>query len=191
MLRQKGSVTVGISGGADSVCLFLQLYKLKEKLGIELKAVTVEHGIRGDESEKDAEFSKKFCEERGIPCRIVHVDAPKRAAGKGISLEEAARQLRYEAFFENTDPGEAIALAHHLEDQAETTKENFQNIAALISKDEPVVMISSDYHMDRAVRIAQQEGFPQVMRLPAPSSFFAYGANMMSEVVLDLNDLTK
>ena len=93
MLRQKESVTVGISGGADSVCLFLQLYKLKEKLGIELKAVTVEHGIRGDESEKDAEFSKKFCEERGIPSRIVHVDAPKRAAEKGISLEEAARQL--------------------------------------------------------------------------------------------------
>lgn len=120
MLRQKESVTVGISGGADSVCLFLQLYKLKEKLGIELKAVTVEHGIRGDESEKDAEFSKNFCEERGIPCRIVHVDAPKRAAEKGISLEEAARQLRYEAFFENTDPGDTIALAHHLEDQAET-----------------------------------------------------------------------
>ena len=118
MLRQKESVTVGISGGADSVCLFLQLYKLKEKLGIELKAVTVEHGIRGDESEKDAEFSKKFCEERGIPCRIVHVDAPKRAAEKGISLEEAARQLRYEAFFENTAPGDTIAFAHDLEDHA-------------------------------------------------------------------------
>ena len=62
MLRQKGSVTVGISGGADSVCLFLQLSELREKLGIELKAVTVEHGIRGHESESDAEFSKKLCE---------------------------------------------------------------------------------------------------------------------------------
>ncbi|MGN0240600.1 MAG: tRNA lysidine(34) synthetase TilS [Candidatus Weimeria sp.] len=120
MLRQKGSVTVGISGGADSVCLFLQLYKLRKRLGIDLKAVTVEHGIRGDESESDAEFSRKFCEERGIPCRIVHVDAPGRAAERGISLEEAARQLRYEAFFDNTDQGETIALAHHLEDQAET-----------------------------------------------------------------------
>ena len=78
-----------------------------------------------------------------------------------------------------------------LEDQAETTKENFRNIAALIAKDEPVVMISSDYHMDRAVRTAEKEGFTQIMRLPAPSGFFAYGANMMSEVVLDLNDLTK
>ena len=78
-----------------------------------------------------------------------------------------------------------------LEDQAETTKENFRNITEMVSKDEPVVMISSNYHMDRAVRIAGEEGFSRVMRLPAPSGLFAYGANMLSEVVLDLNDLTK
>ena len=78
-----------------------------------------------------------------------------------------------------------------LEDRAETTKENFRNIADLISRDAPVVMISSDYHMDRAVRNAGEEGFSRVMRLPAPSGFWAYGANMLSEVVLDLNDLTK
>ena len=78
-----------------------------------------------------------------------------------------------------------------LEDRAETTKENFRNLAGMVSKDEPVVMISSDYHMDRAVRSAGEEGFTHVMRLPAPSGFFAFGANMLSEVVLDLNDLTK
>ncbi|MBR6028026.1 MAG: YdcF family protein [Clostridia bacterium] len=78
-----------------------------------------------------------------------------------------------------------------LEDQAATTKENFQNIAGMLQADEPVVMISSNYHMDRAVRNAEEAGFTQVMRLPAPSGFFAYGANMLSEVVLDLNDLTK
>ena len=78
-----------------------------------------------------------------------------------------------------------------LEDQAETTKENFQNIAGMLQADEPVVMISSNYHMDRAVRNAGEAGFTHVMRLPAPSGFFAYGANMLSEVVLDLNDLTK
>lgn len=120
MFRQKGSVTVGISGGADSVCLFLQLNKLKDRLGITLRAVTVEHGIRGDDSERDADFSRVLCERYGVECRVVHVDAPKRAAEKGISLEEAARQLRYEAFFENTAAGDCIALAHHMEDQAET-----------------------------------------------------------------------
>jgi len=78
-----------------------------------------------------------------------------------------------------------------LEDRAETTEENFRNIAALVSKDAPVVMISSDYHMDRAVRYAKREGFSGVMRLPAPSGIPAYGANMLWEVILDLNDLTK
>ena len=78
-----------------------------------------------------------------------------------------------------------------LEDQAKSTKENFRNIAGIISAEEPVVMISSNYHMDRAVRNASENGFPHVMRLPAPSGLLAYGANMLSEVVLDLNDLTK
>ena len=59
-----------------------------------------------------------------------------------------------------------------LEDRAETTKENFRNIAGMVSKDEPVVMISSNYHMDRAVRNAEKEGFSRIMRLPAPSGFF-------------------
>ena len=78
-----------------------------------------------------------------------------------------------------------------LEDQAKTTKENFSNITGIISADKPVVMISSNYHMDRAVRNASESGFSQVMRLPAPSGFSAFGANMLSEVILDINDLTK
>ena len=78
-----------------------------------------------------------------------------------------------------------------LEDRAQTTKENFGNIAGIVSAGEPVVMISSDYHMDRAVRNAAESGFTRVMRLPAPSRFLAYGANMLSEVVLNLNDLVR
>ena len=78
-----------------------------------------------------------------------------------------------------------------LEEQAQTTIENFRNIAGIVSTDEPVVMISSGYHMDRAVRIARENDFTHVMRLPAPSRFLSFGANMLSEVVLDLNDLIK
>ena len=78
-----------------------------------------------------------------------------------------------------------------LEDQAKTTKENFSNIAGIIPEEQPVVIISSNYHMDRAVRNASEAGFSNIMRLPAPSGFFAYGANMLSEVVLDINDLIK
>ena len=77
-----------------------------------------------------------------------------------------------------------------LEDQAETTKENFRNTAQIIDPGKPVVLISSNYHMDRAVQTAESAGFSDVLRLPAPSSFLSYGANVMNEVVLELNELT-
>ena len=77
-----------------------------------------------------------------------------------------------------------------LEDRAETTKENFRNTAQLIDPAKPVVLISSDYHMDRAVRTAENAGFAKVLRLPAPSSRYQFGANVLYEVVLELNELT-
>ncbi len=77
-----------------------------------------------------------------------------------------------------------------LEDQAESTKDNFRNTAQLIDPADPVVLISSNYHMDRAVQTAESAGFSKVLRLPAPSSLLSYGANVISEVVLDLNELT-
>jgi uncharacterized SAM-binding protein YcdF (DUF218 family) len=76
-----------------------------------------------------------------------------------------------------------------LEDRAKTTKDNFRNTARLISPDEPIVLISSNYHMDRAVRTAQSAGFSKVLRLPAPSSLLSFGANVMWEVTLELNEL--
>ena len=77
-----------------------------------------------------------------------------------------------------------------LEDQAETTKENFLNTAKMIHPEEPVVLISSNYHMDRAARTAKNTGFTRVLRMPAPSSAINYGANVMWEAMLELNELT-
>ena len=77
-----------------------------------------------------------------------------------------------------------------LEDRSESTKENFQNTAGIIDPNDPVVLISSNYHMDRAVQTAKSAGFSHILRLPAPSSPVSYGANVMSEVVLELNELT-
>ena len=76
-----------------------------------------------------------------------------------------------------------------LEDRAESTKENFQNTARLIDPGAPVVLISSDYHMDRAVKTAESAGFSSVLRLPAPSSPVYFGANILWEVILELNEL--
>ena len=77
-----------------------------------------------------------------------------------------------------------------LEDQAESTKDNFRSTLQIIEPDTPVVLISSDCHMDRAVQTAKNAGFSEILRLPAPSSFLRYGANVMYEAVLELNEFT-
>ena len=77
-----------------------------------------------------------------------------------------------------------------LEDRAEDTKENFRNTVAMINAGEPVALISSSYHMDRASQTARSAGFAEVLRIPAPASFLDFGANVMSEVILELNELT-
>ena len=77
-----------------------------------------------------------------------------------------------------------------LEDQAESTKDNFRNTAQIIDPGKPVVLISSNYHMDGAVQTAKSVGFSNILRLPAPSSCLSYGANVMCEIVLELNELT-
>lgn len=77
-----------------------------------------------------------------------------------------------------------------LEDYAKTTKENFENTVQIINPGEPVVLISSNYHMDRAVQTAKKAGFSDILRLPAKSSILSFGANVMNEVVLELNELT-
>ena len=77
-----------------------------------------------------------------------------------------------------------------LEDQARSTKENFRNAAEMIDPEEPITLITSDYHMDRAVMTAKKAGFTDIRRLPAPSSRICFGANVMWEVILKLNELT-
>ena len=75
-----------------------------------------------------------------------------------------------------------------LEDQAESAKDNFQNTAQIIESDKPVVLISSNYHTDRAVQTAEGVGVSRIPRLP--SFCLGYGADVMCEIVLELNDLT-
>lgn len=73
-----------------------------------------------------------------------------------------------------------------IEDHSSYTVENFRNTAAMINPHEPVVIVSSNYHMDRAVRMAEVAGFTDIMRLPAPSDALYFGANVMWEVTADI-----
>ena len=122
MIEEGEHIILGVSGGADSVCLLLILKKLQEKMKLSLTAVHVEHGIRGKESLRDADFVKQLCEKQQIAVESYHVDAVKEAKETGQSLEEAARSLRYRCFIETAHRLKAgkIAVAHHGDDCAET-----------------------------------------------------------------------
>ena len=74
-----------------------------------------------------------------------------------------------------------------IEDQASTTTDNFRNAAKMLDPSKPVVLITSDYHMNRAVRTAEEAGFAYVIRKPAPSSRLEFAANIMWEVIQELN----
>lgn len=97
LIRPGDGVVVGLSGGPDSVFLLYALYTLQGRMGFTLRAVHVHHGIRGAEADRDEAFSEKLCAKLDIPFQAVHVAAPAYAAQHGLSLEEAARILRYEA----------------------------------------------------------------------------------------------
>ena len=107
-----------VSGGADSMCL---LHLLISE-GFDVTAVHFEHGIRGEESRRDAAFVEGFCREHGIPFVTEHADVPAYAEAHGLGLEEAGRALRY-AFFERAADAlgcDKIVTAHTLDDLAET-----------------------------------------------------------------------
>lgn len=115
------SVVCAFSGGADSVSLLWALDTVRDQFGIELSALHVHHGIRGAEAERDEEFCRAFCADRQIPFIARRVDAPAYAEREKVSLETAARVLRYQVFARVQETSHAIiATAHHAGDQAET-----------------------------------------------------------------------
>lgn len=115
-------ILAAVSGGADSVCLLLILAALQEEQKYQLFAVHVEHGIRGEESLRDAEFVKNFCKKHKIPCKVYHCKAEEYAKEHKMTVEEGARVLRYGYFREAAEEFQAdrIAVAHNRNDCAET-----------------------------------------------------------------------
>ena len=119
---QSKHLLCAVSGGADSMCL---LHLLKSS-GIKVTAAHFEHGIRGEESVRDMDFVKAYCEANSIPFVCARGDVPAYAKAKGMSIEEAARALRY-AFLEEQCSllgCDYIATAHNADDNAETVLMN-------------------------------------------------------------------
>lgn len=125
MLKPGDHVVVGVSGGADSVCLLFLLSEYAKRVPIQLTVVHINHGIREDAS-GDAEYVRKLCASKDIPYFLKCYDIPALSKEEHLSEEEAGRRARYEAFYEVADKQKAegdlakIAVAHHANDCAET-----------------------------------------------------------------------
>ena len=118
----KKKYLVAISGGADSVCLLLKM--IEE--GRLVEAVHCNFHLRGDESDRDETFVVTLCQRLGVPLHRVHFDTKEYAALHKVSIELAARELRYRYFEQlRQDIGaEAIMVAHHRDDNVETVLMN-------------------------------------------------------------------
>ena len=132
IVKKNDIVVVALSGGSDSVCLFDLMMSLSEVYEFRLIPIHIHHGIRDEEADRDLEFVTKYCNENGYDLYTTYVKALDYAKDKSLSVEEAARVLRYEAFNnfynelknDNKTSDIYFALAHHKKDQAETIIHN-------------------------------------------------------------------
>lgn len=121
MLQTGDHVVVGLSGGADSCAMLHFLHGLKDEMSLDLRAVHVHHGIRGEEAERDAAFAADFCRALGVPFRLYRRDVPRLARERGMGLEACGRAVRYEIFTQEAEVcGGKIATAHTRSDSVET-----------------------------------------------------------------------
>ena len=122
LITREDSVLVGLSGGADSVCLLHFLRYLSNEKHFALAAVHINHGLRGAAAKRDEQFCKELCQQLDIDLFIKKVDARQTAAQYDLSPEHGARKARYRAYGQIAKKWGAtkLALGHHLDDQAET-----------------------------------------------------------------------
>ena len=122
LLSSGEAAVIGVSGGADSVCLLHLLSQLRNKLDIKLHAAHLDHGLRGAESEADAGYVADVAASLGVPITFDRQDVAAYKADRRCSLEEAAREVRYAFFARVAEEVGAIkvAIGHTWDDQVET-----------------------------------------------------------------------
>ncbi len=122
LIENGDHIIVGVSGGADSVCLLKVLLCLSESVDVKITVVHVDHGIRGEEAKRDKAFVEELCRRKGLSIMSYFYDIPRIASDEGLTEEEAGRKYRYIAFNDALDKCGAnkIAVGHNKNDNAET-----------------------------------------------------------------------
>ena len=118
LLKRGEKVIVTCSGGADSIFLL----HILNKLGFDCVVAHCNFHLRGEESDRDEKFVREFCEKENLTLLVEHFDTKKYAAENKLSIEMAARELRYTWFEKVREEhnAQAIAVAHHSDDSIET-----------------------------------------------------------------------
>lgn len=120
-------LVLAVSGGPDSLAMLYALHRLQEALGLTLHAAHLDHGLRGEHSTADADFVAQTCAKLGIGCTVDDADVTAHQRRHRMSLEEAAREVRYGFLAREAERvgANAIALGHTSDDQVETVLMNF------------------------------------------------------------------
>ncbi|MBW1725563.1 MAG: tRNA lysidine(34) synthetase TilS [Deltaproteobacteria bacterium] len=121
MLKEKDSVVIGVSGGPDSVALLHVLRALTERFSLKLGIAHLNHCLRQNDSDKEAAFVETLSDRLGLPFHIDKEDVHEYKIKNRLSLEEAARRVRYTFLnrVAETNRYNKIALGHHSDDNAE------------------------------------------------------------------------
>ena len=116
------TLLVGVSGGPDSVCLLHLLHQLEETLGLNLHVAHLNHMLRGAASDADARYVSRLAQRLGLGATVEGRDVLAYKKEHRLSLEEAARQVRYDFFAQVAESRgtRRIALGHTADDQVET-----------------------------------------------------------------------
>lgn len=122
LIEEGDRILLGLSGGPDSVCLFHLFLEISTIFNIRFEAIHINHLLRADESFEDEKYVENLCRSFEINLKIVRVDVNMEAQHLKMSIEEAAREIRYREFakFSNERDLNKIATAHNKNDQAET-----------------------------------------------------------------------
>ena len=121
LLEEGDRVMVALSGGPDSVALFLALKEIEESFSLQVSAAHVNHLLRGEESDEDERFVCRLCQEAGAPIEVQRIDTRQEVERSGENLQSCARRLRYDFLFQLACSQNCkVATGHTLNDQAET-----------------------------------------------------------------------
>jgi len=133
LLETGMTVVVGVSGGADSLCLLHVLCSFRNAYDLKIHVAHLNHCLRGDEAHADMLFVALLAMDWGLPCTIEVVDVNAVAAQRRLSLEEAARQVRYGFLADVAQQvgATAVAVGHNADDQSETVLMHFLRGAGL------------------------------------------------------------